>query len=220
MYNPFKPLEHITTEVFTSLPAKFRKKSRSAWSDPNRQNAEVECFLEGPAFDREGNLWVCDIPFGRIFRIDPKGNWDLVIQYDGWPNGMKFHKDGRLFICDYKEGLLTLDPKTGKLENVLRTATNSARAAFTGVNFGLTQVQALESAERSARTQLDSTRLGYQVGVRIQLDVLNATTQLVATQRDLKRARYDFLISGLNLKAAAGSLAEDDLQAFNRLLTQ
>jgi outer membrane protein len=58
------------------------------------------------------------------------------------------------------------------------------------------------------------------VGVRILLDVLNATTQLVATQRDLKRARYDFLISGLNLKAAAGSLAEDDLQAVNRLLTQ
>jgi gluconolactonase len=131
MYNPFKPLEHITTEVFTTLPAKFRKKSRSSWSDPNRQNAEVECFLEGPAFDREGNLWVCDIPFGRIFRITPKGDWDLVLQYDGWPNGMKFHKDGRLFICDYKEGLLTLDPKTGKLENVLRTAYSES---FKGLN--------------------------------------------------------------------------------------
>ena len=64
----------------------------------------------------------------------------------------------------------------------------------------LTQVQALESAERSARTQLESTRLGYQVGVRIQLDVLNATTQLVSTQRDLKQARYNFLLSGLGLK--------------------
>ena len=78
MFNPFKPLEHIETEVFMSLPGKFRKKARSAWSDPNRQSAEVECFLEGPSFDREGNLWSVDIPFGRIFRITPKGDWELV----------------------------------------------------------------------------------------------------------------------------------------------
>jgi len=105
------------------------------------------------------------------------------------------------------------------LETARRAATNAARAAFTGVNFGLTQVQALESAERSARTLLDSTRLGYQVGVRILLDVLNASAQLVLTQRDLKRARYDFLISGLNLKAAAGALTEDDLRVVSALLT-
>jgi outer membrane protein len=86
------------------------------------------------------------------------------------------------------------------------------------VNFGLSQVQALESAEVSARTQLESTQLGYQVGVRIQLDVLNATTQLVQTQRDLKRARYDFLLSALQLKAATGTLGEDDLVAVNGLL--
>jgi gluconolactonase len=131
MFNPFKPLEHIHADVFTSMPGKFRKKSRSSWSDPNRQNAEVECFLEAPAFDREGNLYVCDIPFGRIFRIDPKGNWELVVQYDGWPNGMKFHKDGRLFVCDYKEGLLALDVKTGKLETILRTGYSES---FKGLN--------------------------------------------------------------------------------------
>jgi sugar lactone lactonase YvrE len=60
----------------------------------------VECFLEGPCFDRDGNLWVLDIAFGRIFRIDPNGMWDLVIQYDGWPNGMKIRQDERLFIGD------------------------------------------------------------------------------------------------------------------------
>src|SRR5947199_9926168 len=102
MLNPFKPLELIKAEVFTSLPKKFRNRSRTAWSDPNRQGAEVECFLEGPSFDREGNLWIVDIPFGRIFRISPKQEWDLVVQYDGWPNGLKFHKDGRAFITDYK----------------------------------------------------------------------------------------------------------------------
>jgi outer membrane protein len=116
---------------------------------------------------------------------------------------------------------LSLESKSmSDLETARRNAANAARSAFTGVNYGLTQVQALESAERSARTQLESTRLGYQVGVRIQLDVLNAQTQLVSTQRDLKKARYDFLVSGLNLKAAAGGLSEDDLKAVNALLTQ
>jgi outer membrane protein len=119
-----------------------------------------------------------------------------------------------------REALSLQERAAADLESARRNAANAARTALTGVNFGLTQVQALESAERSARTQLESTRLGYQVGVRIQLDVLNATTQLVATQRDLKRARYDFLLSGLNLKAASGALTEDDLRAVNALLTQ
>lgn len=131
MFNPFKQLELIKAEVFTSMPAKFRSKSRTGWSDPNRQNAEVECFLEGPAFDRQGNLYIVDTPFGRIFRIDPRGAWELVVQYDGWPNGMKFHKDGRLFICDYKKGLLLLDVKTGKLEALLETAYSEG---FKGLN--------------------------------------------------------------------------------------
>lgn len=131
MFNPFKQLELIKAEVFTSLPARFRKKSRTAWSDPNRQGAEVECFLEGPSFDREGNLWVVDIPFGRIFRISPKGDWELVVQYDGWPNGLKFHRDGRAFIADYKAGLLALDPATGRLETILATAYSEG---FKGLN--------------------------------------------------------------------------------------
>jgi gluconolactonase len=131
LFNPFQPLELIKTEVFMSMPAKFRKKSRTGWSDPNRQNSEVECFLEGPSFDREGNLWFCDIPFGRIFRITPKGDWELVVQYDGWPNGLKIHKDGRIFICDYKKGLMLLDPKTGNIEVFLGSMYSES---FKGVN--------------------------------------------------------------------------------------
>lgn len=122
MFNPFKPLEMIKAEVFTSMPAKFRKKSHTKWSDHNRQGAEVECFLEGPAFDRKGNLYIVDIPFGRIFRISPKGEWELVVQYEGWPNGMKFHKDGRLFVADYRCGIMVLDVKSGRIEPLLETA--------------------------------------------------------------------------------------------------
>ena len=131
MFNPFQPVERVKAEVWMSMPAKFRSKQRSAWSDPNRQGAAVECFLEGPSFDRQGNLWFVDIPFGRIFRIDPKGNWDLVTQYDGWPNGLKFHRDGSAYICDYKKGLLRLDTVTGKIETILETAYSEG---FKGLN--------------------------------------------------------------------------------------
>ena len=125
---------------------------------------------------------------------------------------------GGLTQSRVREALALQDRYSSDLEGARRTAANAARQAFTGVNFGLAQVQALESAEVSARTQLESTQLGYQVGVRIQLDVLNATTQLVQTQRDLKRARYDFLLSALQLKAATGTLNEEDLAAVNGLL--
>ncbi len=125
---------------------------------------------------------------------------------------------GGLTQSRVREAVALQDRFSSDLEGARRTAANSARQAYTGVNFGLSQVQALESAEVSARTQLESTQLGYQVGVRIQLDVLNATTQLVQTQRDLKRARYDFLLSALQLKAATGTLGEDDLVAVNGLL--
>lgn len=125
---------------------------------------------------------------------------------------------GGLTQSRVREALALQDRSSSDLESARRTAANAARQAFTGVNYGLAQVQALESAEVSARTQLESTQLGYEVGVRIQLDVLNATTQLVQTQRDLKRARYDFLLSALQLKAATGTLGQDDLGAINALL--
>ena len=125
---------------------------------------------------------------------------------------------GGLIQSRVREALALQERSNFDLETARRTAANAARDAYTGVNFGLAQVSALESAEVSARTQLESTQLGYEVGVRIQLDVLNATTQLVQTQRDLKRARYDFLLAGLRLKAAAGTLSEEDITAVSALL--
>src|SRR3990167_8082611 len=111
MLNPFKPPELIKAEPFMSMPAKFRRKGRTQWSDANRQGADVDSFLEGPSFDRAGNLYFVDIPFGRVFRITPRGQWELVTQYDGWPNGLKLHRDGRIVIADYRRGLMGLDPR-------------------------------------------------------------------------------------------------------------
>jgi gluconolactonase len=131
MLNPFKQPELIKAELFMSMPKKFRDRRRTAWSDPNRQGAEVECFLEGPSFDRDGNLWFVDIPFGRVFRITARGEWELAVQYDGWPNGLKIHQDGRIFIADYKRGLLVLDPRSGRIEPLLETAYSEG---FKGLN--------------------------------------------------------------------------------------
>jgi outer membrane protein len=79
-------------------------------------------------------------------------------------------------------------------------------------------VRALEAAEVSSNSALESNRLGYEVGVRINIDVLNAQQQLYSTRRDLAKARYDTLVNGLRLKAAAGSLSEADLAELNTLL--
>ena len=89
-------------ERFTSLPERFRTRARSAWADANRAARSTDSFLEGPVFDHLGNLYVTDIPFGRIFRIDAAGDWTLVIEYDGEPNGLKFLEDATLLITDYK----------------------------------------------------------------------------------------------------------------------
>jgi gluconolactonase len=131
VFNPFQALQRIELERFTSLPKRFRRPRRTAWADANRQGAELDSFLEGPSFDRKGNLWCVDIPFGRIFRIDARGAWELVAQYDGWPNGLKIHRDGTIFIADYRKGLLSLDPRTGAIEEVLGTAFSES---FKGLN--------------------------------------------------------------------------------------
>ena len=73
-------------ELFSSMPEKFRRTGvRSHWSDVNQGGRLADSFLEGPVFDSQGNLYVTDIPFGRVFRIDPQGEWDLVAQWDGEP---------------------------------------------------------------------------------------------------------------------------------------
>jgi gluconolactonase len=119
-------------EIFTRMPARYRRTGvRSVWADANRGGAPVDSFLEGPVFDTAGNLYVTDIPFGRIFRIDAKGEWDLVTEYDGEPNGMKFLNQRELLIADYKNGLMACDISSGAIRPYL-TRRNSER--FKGIN--------------------------------------------------------------------------------------
>jgi len=117
-----------------------------------------------------------------------------------------------------REAAALREKSLSDLEVARRFSEHSARQFFLGVNSGLAQVRALEAAEKSSQLALDSNLLGYQVGVRINIDVLNAQQQLFTTRRDLARARYDVLVNGLRLKSTVGALGEDDLQAINALL--
>lgn len=105
-----------------------------------------------------------------------------------------------------------------ELDTARRQSRLDARQGFLGVLSGDAQVRALEQALVSSEAQLKSTKLGLEVGVRTRVDVLNAQQQLFTTKRDLAAARYQTLFAGLQLKAAAGSLKEDDLKAVDALL--
>jgi gluconolactonase len=133
LYPP--PIEQ-TCEIFSAVPPSLqRPNARSDWADANKPGQSVPSFLEGPVFDKSGNLYLTDIPYGRIFRVTPGGEWSAIAEYDGEPNGMKFHPDGRLWITDYRRGLLALD-LSGAAGNMQPVPVLSRRNAegFKGLN--------------------------------------------------------------------------------------
>lgn len=129
----FKNIPDIqTAELWTTMPERFRHTGvRSEWADANRGGVPIDSFIEGPVFDSRGNLYITDIVFGRVFRIDQQAQWELIVQYDGEPNGMKFMSENEIIITDYKNGLMKLNIQTAKIEPYL-TRRNSER--FKGPN--------------------------------------------------------------------------------------
>ena len=117
-----------------------------------------------------------------------------------------------------REAVALKEKAAADLENARRTAALNARQGYLGVTAGLAQVRAYNAALTSSQSALESNKLGYEVGVRINIDVLNAQSQLYDTRQKLAKARMDTLIALLRLKAAAGSLGEEDVAAINALL--
>jgi len=116
---------------------------------------------------------------------------------------------------------LALEDKTrNDLQALTRNAQQTTRTVFYGLHSLAGQVKAYEAAEASSQSALDANRLGYQVGVRINIDVLNAQSQLYDTKAKLAKARYDVLVSNLKLRQAAGTLAESNLEEIDGLLTK
>lgn len=121
----------VRAEVFAELPAALSRKGQpAAWLQLHKRGAAMGSFLEGPSFDEQGNLYVVDIPFGRIFKVDLAGRFTVVAEYDGQPNGLKFAPDGNAYIADHKRGLLRLDAQSGAVDVVL----DAQEHGFIGLN--------------------------------------------------------------------------------------
>jgi outer membrane protein len=119
-----------------------------------------------------------------------------------------------------KETLVLEDRSRNDLEAARRAVAQATRQAFYGTQSLQAQVAALEAAEASSKLALEATQLGYRVGVRVNLDVLNAQSQLFQTQRDLAAARYQVVMSNLRLRQSSGQLAPSDIGAVTRLLAR
>ena len=125
---------------------------------------------------------------------------------------------GGLVNSRVREAVANADKAQQDLENTRRSVELLARQNYLGVTSGIAQVKALEAALVSSQSALDSTRLGREVGVRTQVDVLNAQQQVFSARRDLAQAKYNYIMSTLRLKAAVGRLTEQDIVAVNAWL--
>ncbi|MGQ3051617.1 MAG: TolC family outer membrane protein [Roseateles sp.] len=119
-----------------------------------------------------------------------------------------------------RETLVLEEKARNDLDFARRAVAEGTRRYFYLVQSQKAQVSAFEAAESSTKLALEATQLGYKVGVRVNLDVLNAQTQLYSTQRDLAKARYDVVVNSLRLRQASGQLRPEDVAAANSLLAR
>ena len=168
---------------------------------------------EKPTLDLNGSYAMTHNDGSSGSRFDSRSNVATIALAFNMPLFSGYAVQNRI-----KEALALEDKARTDLEAARRTISQATRAAFFGVLSGQGQAKALEAAEASSQSALDANKLGYQVGVRINIDVLNAQSQLFQTKRDLARARYDVLVGGLRLRLANGSLTAQDLQPINAIL--
>jgi outer membrane protein len=117
-----------------------------------------------------------------------------------------------------RQAVLNKQKALDDIEIARRQTDLETQRAYFNLNSSIAQVKALDQALISSQSQLDSTKLGYEVGVRTSVDVLNAQQQLFSAKRDLLQARYNYLVNIIRLKSASGLVAEADLQEINQLL--
>lgn len=211
-------------------PALPMPNSMDAWVDQaNVSNLQVrisqatfDIATQDVSKNRGGHLPTLDAvasytESAQAVGIQGGAGFDNTTKYIGLQLALPIYQGG-LINSQVREALANQDKARQDLENIKRTVALSARSAFLGVTNGVAQIKALEAALISSQSSLDSTKLGQEVGVRTQVDVLNATQQLITTRRDYAQAIYTYAINVLKLKAAAGTLTEDDLAYVNTWL--
>jgi outer membrane protein len=184
--------------------------------------ANVEIAQQEVARQRAGHLPTLDLS-GNVARVnDPNSALPPVSPISNVASiGLTLSVpifSGGLVQSRVREALAQRSRFEQDLESAQRSVAQNVRTAFLNVTSGIAQVRALEQAQVSTQSQLDSTVLGRDVGVRTSVDVLNAQQQVFQTRRDLQQARYNYLLNTLRLKAATGTLNESDIEAVNRTL--
>ena len=106
----FAPPPELEAEPFAVLPDSLKRNGRDSEWTFGKMNPDMGSFLEGICCDRNGQLLVTDVPFGRVFRVGDDGSFETVAEFDGEPNGMTIHSDGTIYIADHRRGLVTVDP--------------------------------------------------------------------------------------------------------------
>ena len=168
-----------------------------------------------PTLDLTGNIARVDDPSSTVPPVSPVSRVGSL----GFTLSVPIFSGG-LTQSRVREAVALRDRAEQDFENAQRSVAQSVRSSYLNVVAGISQVRALEQAQVSTQSQLDSTILGRDVGVRTSVDVLNAQQQLVQTRRDLQQARYNYLLNLLRLKAAAGQLTEADIEEVNRALAR
>ncbi|MBN9062295.1 MAG: gluconolactonase [Rhizobiales bacterium 65-9] len=122
----------IEAEVWAVLPDRLRHRAEdNDWVKANRLKSTLHSLLESPSFDGEGGLYLVDVPYGRILHVDRQGNWEVALEYDGEPNAVKRHPDGRWIVTDYRRGLLEFSPTEGSVKPILARRNSES---FKGLN--------------------------------------------------------------------------------------
>lgn len=184
------------------------------------QQAAADIAAREVAKQRAGHYPTVDLvaSYGHNKSYSPSfGTYDTDYQTAGLQLNLPLYAGG-LTVSRQREASANRAAAESTLEAARRNAALGARQYYLGVANGLAQVKALKAALVSSQSALESNKLGYEVGVRINIDVLNAENQVYVTRRDLAKATFDTLIAQLRLKAAVGALGDDDLAQINALL--
>ena len=222
-HTPSGELAGLKPGVTFSRPDPDKIDTWVAAAEKNHYDVQAQTLLREMATqahsrERAGHLPTLDLVarYGNIHRpsvtVDRDKSSMVGLQLD-----MPLYQGGRVSSRTREAAALKLKADSD-LEDARRAAALAAREAYLGVTNGMAQVRALEAAKISSASALEANRLGYKVGVRINIDVLNAQSQLADTLQQLARARYETLLAQLRLKAAIASLGEEDVRAINTLL--
>lgn len=219
------PLARLNEELALAPPSgeveKWMEEAQQGNPQAVAARANAELAKKEVARNRGGNYPTLDLVASRAWNATGSSMLGIGTDTRNTAIGVQFNMplyQGGAIQSHVREAEANSDRARNDLDNALRSVSLQTRQAYLGVVDGIAQVRALRQALKSSESLLEASKLGQEVGVRTNLDVLNAQQQLYATRRDLYQAEYNFLMSELRLKAAAGTLSEDDLAQVNRAL--